>query len=464
MSHLTNRFVSDEKIAGEITPMTFLNRILKEQPVDEKLKKKAEQIIIEPKKSPGKMTADDYKRELNRAIFNKAGYSILTEDELTTAVGLNKQNYDNFGTDNLKNWDKKPGPMVIRTDKYTIEMASRAAQAVLQYRQYEAGRLAAAIEKGKNYATDAIGGFVQPLVNAPVNIVNGLSEPFRAGERALFGTSNIPEIPRMQVAERGEYWNKDNRMPANRIGEIGATITFGGMAGSKMLATQSGRTILGIESSYNIGAGIAGKDITQTDENGNAREMSLLERSLRVTGGVFGAQQTIKTEISTPNSAVNKLDDIFTNDTPKPQSEMVTPEGIKVKTSQTEESKGSNVLEMRGDYRVNIRNGDGSKGSGLNYAWRRHGPTSTPQNKSIFSISKEELKQLLQRKDVIQSPAVKSPTSGNYIRQVDVGKVIGNIPIQKGGQSTSVLTIITDEAGNLLNTFPGTETFGATLP
>ncbi len=192
--------------------------------------------------------------------------------------------------------------------------------------------------------------------------------------------------------------------------------------------------------------------------------MPLLERGLRVTGGLFGARQVVKTEISTPNSAVNKLNDIFKSSSPKPQAEMVTPNGFRVKVPQTEELKGSNVLEMRGDYRINIRNGDGGKGSGLNYAWRRHGPTSTPQNKSIFSISKEELKQLLQRKDVIQSPAVKSPTSGNYIRQVDVGKVIGNIPIQKGGQSTSVLTIITDEAGNLVNTFPGTETFGVTLP
>ena len=192
--------------------------------------------------------------------------------------------------------------------------------------------------------------------------------------------------------------------------------------------------------------------------------MPLLERSVRVTGGLFGARSVINAEITAPNSAVNKLDDIFKNNTPKPQTEMVTPNGFRVKVPQTEELKGSNVLEMRGDYRINVRNGDGSKGSGLNYAWRRHGPTSTPQNKSIFSISMDELKLLLQRKDVVQSPAIKSSTSGNYIRQIDVGKIIGNIPVQKGGQSTSVLTIITDEAGNLVNTFPGTETFGATLP
>ncbi len=60
---------------------------------------------------------------------------------------------------------------------------------------------------------------------------------------------------------------------------------------------------------------IGGKDITQTDEQGNARQMPFWERGLRVAGGVMGARQTINTEISLPNSitnrAVNKLSDIF---------------------------------------------------------------------------------------------------------------------------------------------------------
>ncbi len=75
--------------------------------------------------------------------------------------------------------------------------------------------------------------------------------------------------------------------------------------------------------------------------------MPLLERGLRVTGGLFGARSVINAEIAAPNSAVNKLDDIFKNNTPKPQAEMVTPEGLKIKVSQIEEIKGSNVLEMR---------------------------------------------------------------------------------------------------------------------
>ena len=82
-------------------------------------------------------------------------------------------------------------------------------------------------------------------------------------------------------------------MLINKGAEIGATITFGGMAGSRALATQSGRFLLGTEAAYNLGAGIWGKDITKPDENGNARQMPLLERSVRVTGGLFGARSVI---------------------------------------------------------------------------------------------------------------------------------------------------------------------------
>lgn len=81
---------------------------------------------------------------------------------------------------------------------------------------------------------------------------------------------------------------------------------------------------------------LAGKDVTQTDEQGNNRQMPMWERGLRVTGGVFGALQTINTEIATPNSitnrAVDKLEDIFKN-LPKTQTELITPEGLKVKVS-----------------------------------------------------------------------------------------------------------------------------------
>ncbi len=79
--------------------------------------------------------------------------------------------------------------------------------------------------------------------------------------------------------------------------------------------------------------------------------MPLLERSVSVTGGLFGARSVINAEIAAPNSAVNKLDDIFKNNSPKPQAELVTPNGFRVKVSQSEKTVKTienPVLEMRG--------------------------------------------------------------------------------------------------------------------
>jgi Contact-dependent growth inhibition CdiA C-terminal domain len=79
--------------------------------------------------------------------------------------------------------------------------------------------------------------------------------------------------------------------------------------------------------------------------------MLLLERGLRVTGGFFGARSVINAEIAAPNSAVNKLDDIFKNNTPKPQAEAVTPNGFRVKVPQNTkplQAIENPVLEMRG--------------------------------------------------------------------------------------------------------------------
>ncbi|EML1064726.1 DUF637 domain-containing protein [Acinetobacter nosocomialis] len=104
--------------------------------------------------------------------------------------------------------------------------------------------------------------------------------------------------------------------------------------------------------------------------------------------------------------------------------------------------------------RVNVRNGDANiTGSGLEYAWKKHGG-SWGTNKSAFTISKDELKLLLQNPRVVSTPAYKSSTSGNYIRTVDVGKNIG-VDSKNGGKPTSIMTVITDRQGNLVNTFPG---------
>ncbi len=338
-----------EKTVGD-----FLGHVLTKQPLEEKGKEKKVYLDVKYPKPPEQMTVKDYQTALIRAEYKQAGLGMLTDDEIKMSEdalagkGLSVKYYG-FDLASLQN-DQRSGKPLFTTD-YMIERAQRGGQAVLQYREYQSLSDDAKAEYARRYAPDAVGGFVQPIVNAPVNIANGLSEPFRAGERALFGTSYIPEIPRMEVAERSEYWNKDGRMLINKGAEIGATITFGGMAGSRALATQTGRFLLGTEAAYNIGAGIGGKDITQTDANGNARQMPLFERSVRVTGGLFGARSVINAEITAPNSAVNKLDDIFKNNTPKPQAEMVTPNGFRVKVPQTNkpfQTTDDFILEARG--------------------------------------------------------------------------------------------------------------------
>jgi len=104
--------------------------------------------------------------------------------------------------------------------------------------------------------------------------------------------------------------------------------------------------------------------------------------------------------------------------------------------------------------RINIRKGRATEsGSGLNYAWHRHGGTG-PSGKSQFTISQGELIEILRRKGVIGTP-VSALLSGNFAREVDVGQTIGSIPREGSLIQTSVITIITDREGNLANTFPG---------
>jgi len=115
---------------------------------------------------------------------------------------------------------------------------------------------------------------------------------------------------------------------------------------------------------------------------------------------------------------------------------------------------GLNAAEGVVASRVNVRTGDANiTGSGLEYAWKKHGG-AWGENKSAFTISKDELKVALQDPLVVNTPAYQSATSGNYIRTVDMGRTVG-IDAKTGGKSTNFMTVITDSKGNLVNTFPG---------
>jgi len=103
------------------------------------------------------------------------------------------------------------------------------------------------------------------------------------------------------------------------------------------------------------------------------------------------------------------------------------------------------------------------KGKGMDYAWRKHGG-SGPTSKSQFSISRTEVETIIQNKSVVSSP-VRQVNSGSYVREVDVGQLTSGRPIghMPGGSPTTVVTVITDGWGNLVNTFPGTLGYRASL-
>lgn len=75
-------------------------------------------------------------------------------------------------------------------------------------------------------------------------------------------------------------------------------------------------------------------------------------------------------------------------------------------------------------------------------------------NKSQFSIGAAAIKDLVGSKQVVGA-AVKPLTSGQFVREIDVGRTIGRLRLDRGGQPTSILTVITDAAGNLVTAFPG---------
>jgi filamentous hemagglutinin len=77
--------------------------------------------------------------------------------------------------------------------------------------------------------------------------------------------------------------------------------------------------------------------------------------------------------------------------------------------------------------------------------------------KSQFEISQAELRALLQAREVVRAPIVRVLRSDNgprYLREVIFeGRIIGVDATTKS--PTSILTVMTDEFGNLVTTFPG---------
>lgn len=60
---------------------------------------------------------------------------------------------------------------------------------------------------------------------------------------------------------------------------------------------------------------------------------------------------------------------------------------------------------------------------------------------------------ILQTDSVVHSSVLAIP-GGQYVREVDVGQIVGNTALKFGGEETSWIKIFTDEAGNLITVYP----------
>ena len=106
-------------------------------------------------------------------------------------------------------------------------------------------------------------------------------------------------------------------------------------------------------------------------------------------------------------------------------------------------------------------------GNGLNYAFKNHANSAKAAKKSQFTISDQEVINILKDKNVISSPVKIANASSNkvgglsLVRQVDLSQhgydAIGKLPQNPAfnGARTSKITIITDGFGNVKNVFPG---------
>ncbi|BFH71439.1 hypothetical protein J27TS7_32090 [Paenibacillus dendritiformis] len=134
--------------------------------------------------------------------------------------------------------------------------------------------------------------------------------------------------------------------------------------------------------------------------------------------------------------------------------------------SKGERTKGAGKIEGMPPIvqsRINLRNGTAEEGAGFNHVLDRHFNPS--KNASQFSITPDELKGVLQSKEVVSTPVSRVLYSdikladgtiekqARYVREVTLDS---NIGIDKfSGSPTNIMTVLTDKYGNLVTATPG---------
>ncbi|ANO47199.1 YD repeat-containing protein [Flavobacterium columnare] len=99
----------------------------------------------------------------------------------------------------------------------------------------------------------------------------------------------------------------------------------------------------------------------------------------------------------------------------------------------------------------------GSTGQPVSAGWDHvvdgHFGKSLSGTRSIFTVSQDKLKSILQSKNTINSP-VTALDGGQFKRTVNTGEVVGNANLKQGGGETTWIDVITDKKGNLITTYP----------
>ncbi|MCJ1884706.1 filamentous hemagglutinin N-terminal domain-containing protein [Pseudomonas sp. LA21] len=100
-----------------------------------------------------------------------------------------------------------------------------------------------------------------------------------------------------------------------------------------------------------------------------------------------------------------------------------------------------------------LRDNGNPVSAGFDHVLKGHFDVEVSNSRSVFTVSPSELKGILQSSSVVKSPVTAMP-DGQFVRTVDVGRVIGTSTLKDGGVPTSVIKVFTDRAGNLITAFP----------
>ncbi|CAK7040703.1 MAG: hypothetical protein DELT_00769 [Desulfovibrio sp.] len=102
--------------------------------------------------------------------------------------------------------------------------------------------------------------------------------------------------------------------------------------------------------------------------------------------------------------------------------------------------------------RINLMNGNTK--TGWLHVVKEH--FSGKSNKSQFTLTQTEVRQLLQSDAVVKSPIIgelASTQGPRFVREVDMGRVVGVDKFTSA--NTTIMTVFTDARGNLVTAFPG---------